>query len=261
MFSLFNSQNRKTNSEVSSEELAIKEQQIERSQDEFLSIASHELRTPITVIKGNASLIKQYYWQQLPNDEVRAMITDMYDSSNKMIELINNFMDTLRLEQKFVKFETHFFDLAELARAVVAAHQDRVNPGVKLEFKEQTAPIIQVIADRAWTKRALDNIVENAIKFTNKGSISVSVTQEGANVKLFVADTGSGISHDAQKLIFHKFAQTNENVLTRDTVQGTGLGLYMCKLIMEQMNGNVRLESSQPNHGSNFSITLPVFKH
>jgi signal transduction histidine kinase len=241
-----------------SEVLNIKRSESDRSQDEFLSIASHELRTPLTTIKGNTSMIRQYFWDQLPSDEVRQMVKDIGQASDRMLKLVNYFLDTLRLEQKLVKFEQKQFDIVPLISSVVHAHQENVKHNVHLMFKGSESHIPQIIADKKWVSHALENLLDNALKFTEHGNVTVSLTQETGFVKVIIADTGHGIPREAQKLIFNKFAQTNEDILTRDTLQGAGLGLYMTRLIMDQMHGSVHLEYSEPAIGSTFSISLPA---
>jgi len=230
----------------------------DRSQDEFLSIASHELRTPLTAIKGNASLIQQYYWNDLHNDELKQMIKDIDHASERMLKLINYFLDTLRLEQNLVKYDLQEFDVVQLVAATVHEHQQYVRHDVHLMFKGPQGNLPQVYADKKWIKHVLDNLLDNALKFTERGNVTVSTAYDSQFVKVMVADTGQGIAHEARDVIFKKFAQTKEDILTRETAQGPGLGLYMSKLIMDQLRGSVQLEYSEPGAGSTFSISAPI---
>jgi two-component system sensor histidine kinase ResE len=236
----------------------IKNTDFENSQDEFLSIASHELRTPLTVIKGNTSLIQQYFWQQMPSDEVRQMIKDIEHSSDRMLKLINSFLDTLRLEQKLVKIEFEKIDVTQILSAIVSDYQEHKKHDVHLMFKNSNATLPQALTDKKWLKHAVENLLDNALKFTARGNVTVSVDSDGSNLKILVSDTGQGIPQSVQQIIFKKFAQSNEDLLTRDTLQGAGLGLYMTQLIMENLNGNVQLEHSEPGVGSVFSLSIPL---
>ena len=119
-------------------------------------------------------------------------------------------------------------------------------------------PMPLVHADPERTRQVLINLIGNSLKFTEDGLIKISFGHEGQFVKVFVADTGKGISTKQQQHLFRKFEQSGENVLTRDSVQGTGLGLYISKMIMEQMDGEIKLEHSEPGKGAVFSISLPV---
>ena len=113
-------------------------------------------------------------------------------------------------------------------------------------------------ADRV--KQVIYNFIGNAMKFTTHGSITISSEVKGRQLKVLITDTGSGIPLDRQHLLFHKFQQASNNILTRDTTRGTGLGLYISKLLVEKMHGKIRLEHSEEGKGSTFSFTLPLAK-
>jgi signal transduction histidine kinase len=240
----------------------VQESDAERSQEEFLYIASHELRTPLTAIKGNTSLIKQYFWDQIPGGELRGMINDIDEASDRMLKLVNNFLNTMRLEQGLAKFEPKKLDLTVVTQSVVSEYMQRsnFNKEVQILVNEPQSLLSQVYADPKWTQLLIGYILDNAIKYTDRGVVTISFKQDPDYIRILISDTGHGIADEAQKKLFKKFAQTNKNVLTRDTVQGTGLGLYLAKLVVENMKGEVRLDSSELGKGSNFSITLPIYK-
>jgi PAS domain S-box-containing protein len=236
-----------------------KERNLERSREEFFSIASHELRTPLTAIRGNSDLIQQYYGDQLKDPELKEMVSDIHESANRLIEIVNDFLDTSRLEQKRMKFNYELIDMAELAHSVIKEYQvtgSRQN--IALVIKEPVQPLPKVFADRNRTKQVLINLVGNALKFTEKGSITISFDAKNGFVKTYVRDTGHGMSPEAQGLLFRKFEQTSTSVLTRDSVRGTGLGLYISRMLTEQMHGHIQLESSILEQGTTFSFSLPV---
>jgi two-component system sensor histidine kinase RpfC len=240
----------------------VRESDAERSQEEFLSIASHELRTPLTAIKGNTSLIKQYFWDQIPGGELRGMLDDIDQASDRMLKLVNNFLDTMRLEQGLAKFEPIKLDLQKVAQAVVSEFMQRnnFNKEVQIVVNEPKALLSQVYADTNWTQSLVGYILDNAVKYTERGVVTISFAQDPDYIRMLISDTGQGIAPEAQKKLFKKFAQTNENVLTRDTVQGTGLGLYLAKMVSEHMHGDVKLDFSEVGKGSTFSIILPKAK-
>jgi signal transduction histidine kinase len=236
-------------------------QQIEHTQEEFLSIASHELRTPLTAIKGNVSLIKQYFWEQIPGGELRGMIDDIDQASTRMIKLVNNVLDTLRIEQRLVKFDAKKLDIVALVKEVVAGYQAaNLNRELLIILNEPSSALNSISTDPLWTKNLINYFLDNAVKYTERGTITVAFSQEADFIKIFISDTGHGIALESQKSVFKKFAQVNENILTRDTVQGTGLGLYLSKLVAESMQGDVHLESSELGRGSTFSVRLPISK-
>jgi|WetSurMetagenome_2_1015567.scaffolds.fasta_scaffold04918_4 signal transduction histidine kinase/sensor domain CHASE-containing protein len=233
---------------------------IDRSKDEFFSIASHELRTPLTAIRGNTSMILDYYKDQLKDPQVKEMIDDVHESSIRLIEIVNDFLDTSRLELGKMEFKKTVVDLAQLIPIVIKEYQvtgsrKRLHIGF-----ENTEKMPSVAADTDRLRQVLINLIGNGLKFTTEGGITISLKQEGDFVKTIVSDTGIGISEASQKLLFRKFQQAENNIFTRDTTQGTGLGLYVSKMIVEGMGGKIKLESSVVNKGSVFSFTLPIAK-
>jgi signal transduction histidine kinase len=128
-----------------------------------------------------------------------------------------------------------------------------------LQLKFAMSPRLpKVRADAERLQEVLSNLVGNAIKHTDHGYIEVSAEHVGNNIIIRVTDTGKGISVANQKLLFHKFQQTTDNFYTRENGRSVGLGLYISKLLVEQMGGRIELERSEENKGSTFSITLPV---
>ena len=132
---------------------------------------------------------------------------------------------------------------------------------LSLELREPKESIPAVWADKDRVKQVLINFIGNGLKFTKQGGVFVDlVVEENGCVKVSVTDTGIGIAEENQQLLFRKFQQAESNIHTRDTTKGTGLGLYISKLITEGMGGNIALEKSEVGKGSIFSFTLPVAK-
>jgi signal transduction histidine kinase len=231
---------------------------LDRSKDEFLSIASHELRTPLTAIRGNASLLKKYYVNSIEDKDMAQMIDDIHASSVRLIGIVNDFLDVAAIEQGRMKMQPESFQISEVTDEILREFgQLCADKGVELVKDKSVDGIPAVNADRERIKQVIINLVGNAMKFTDKGSITVSAKQEGGLVQIAVADTGRGMSEESQKLLFRKFQQTGESLLTRDTTKGTGLGLYISKLIVEHSGGTIGLVKSAPNQGSEFAFTIP----
>ncbi|OGL36787.1 hypothetical protein A3E49_01135 [Candidatus Saccharibacteria bacterium RIFCSPHIGHO2_12_FULL_49_19] len=237
-----------------------KERQLERSRDEFFSIASHELRTPLTAIRGNAALIEEHYPEQLKDPMLAEMIGDIHESSARLISIVNDFLDTSRLEQRRMKFLFSTFDIVELAEKAIRQYQvTSSRKQILLQVQEPPQPLPAVYGDEIRTRQVLINLVGNAMKFTQNGSVTVSFANgENFFIKVLVRDTGVGMTPEAQQNLFKKFEQAGQSVLTRDSVRGTGLGLYISKMMVEQMGGHINLESSQLGIGTTFAFTLPV---
>lgn len=239
------------------------ERLLERSRDEFFSIASHELRTPLTSIKGNSSLIIQYYQKLLKDPDLREMVEDIHESSNRLIEIVNDFLDVSRLEQGRIEFHLEELPVAKVVEDVVYGMNALITQkGLHLRLSSnlrQLDVLPMVIVDKNRLKQVLFNLFGNATKFTTKGSISVEATIEAHDmIKIRVIDTGPGIAEESQGLLFRKFQQARENILTRDASQSTGLGLYISRLLAEGMGGTLELEKSVLGKGSTFAVTLPI---
>jgi CheY-like chemotaxis protein len=234
----------------------------ERSKDEFFSIASHELRTPLTAIKGNASMILDYYKDKLKDPSLREMVEDVHTSSVRLIEIVNDFLDTSRLEQGKIQFKFQSFALDKVIEQVsyemgaVLKQKDLKLTVDKASLNLGELPLIFADPDR--TKQVIYNLVGNAAKFTEKGGITIRAHKEGPNMRVLVTDTGRGIPLEGQRLLFRKFQQAGSSLLTRDTTRGTGLGLYISKLLVEGMGGKIGLEDSEPGRGTTFFFTLPL---
>jgi signal transduction histidine kinase/ActR/RegA family two-component response regulator len=239
----------------------ITEQEVlNRSKDEFFSIASHELRTPLTAIRGNASMIMDLFAEHMKDKELEEMVQDIHGSSTRLIDIVNDFLDVSRLEQGKVTYLYEEVALDEIVEQVMyemnALLQEK---HLSLEFDNKTLGVLpKVWSDKNRLKQIVYNLIGNAAKFTDKGSISIEAKVEGSLLKVYVIDTGRGISLDGQKLLFHKFQQAGNSLLTRDTTRGTGLGLYISKMMVENMGGTMALEHSEEGKGSTFSFTMPI---
>jgi signal transduction histidine kinase len=238
-------------------------QVLNRSKDEFFSIASHELRTPLTVIRGNTSMMLQFYEAFLDKQpELKSMIADMHAASSGLIDIVNDFLDVSRLEQGKMKFINDDIAIDKIIEGVVyELSVITQQKGIYLRSNLRTLGALpKVHADAGKVKQVLYNLVGNATKFTEQGGIELQVSHDAHFVKITVIDSGRGVPKSNQKLLFRKFQQASNSLLTRDTTRGTGLGLYISKLMITQMGGKITLEHSEEGKGSTFSVTLPVAK-
>jgi len=231
----------------------------EQGRDEFFSIASHELRTPLTAIRGNASMLIEYYGDKMLDQDMREMIDDMLISSERLIRIVNDFLDVSRLEQRRMQFNLEQCDVNKIIREAMGELRDlATKQSLTIEFAEAPA-LPAILADTFRVKQVLTNLVGNAIHYTDAGGINITAEVVGKMVKIKVRDSGVGISLQDSSLLFRKFQQVGDNILARK-VMSTGLGLYISKLMVESMGGVIALEESVPGKGSTFSFTLPVFK-
>jgi signal transduction histidine kinase len=165
------------------------------------------------------------------------------------------------LELGKIDFKIEKLDLKNIADEVVKESgvlaSDK-NIAIELVLPKQALP--NVLGDGDRVKQVLFNVVGNALKFCKKGKIVVGVEVGEAEVQVNITDSGEGIAKEVQGLLFHKFQQAGTSLYTRDTSRGTGLGLYISRLMMEGMGGKIWLKASEVGVGSTFTFSLPIAK-
>lgn len=236
------------------------EKVLERSKEEFFSIASHELRTPLTAIRGLAWILREEYAGKLDDKEFKSMVNDVYTSSVRLISLVNDFLNMSRLEQGRMVYKNEEFDMKTLVEEVVKEYlmtAQQKNLYLKADIEAGFAG--SVFGDRSKVKEVFINFIGNALKFTQKGGITIQLIREMSNALVRVVDTGGGIPRKNQALLFRKFQQAGKDIYARDMSQGSGLGLYISKLMVQGMGGSIGLEKSDEK-GSVFFISFPLAK-
>lgn len=230
------------------------ERQLQRMKDEFLSIASHELRTPMGAIRANVSMILGGDYGPV-NKNLREPLSDIKTSTVRLVQLVNDLLNVARLEGGRMKFSLSEYNIQEIAKSIVSSLaplgkekglQVRVLPGDSIVVQADTEKVTQVIT----------NMVGNALKFTNKGAITVAVGLRDDLAEVTVHDTGIGIAPEDQNKLFGKFEQI---VSAQDgKPAGTGLGLYISRQMIRKMGGEMWIKQSAPGKGSTFAFTVPL---
>lgn len=233
---------------------------LDQAKSDFVSIASHEMRTPLTIIRGNASLIREDLVAVPNNVEMLSMTSSIEDSSVRLMKIVNDFLDVIRLEggvtQLNLKMET--FDLVPIIQKVAANLQESAaKKNLTLAFAAPAVPLPLVQGDKDRAEQVIINLTMNAIQYTEKGTITVSVDKDDQYLTCKVTDTGIGIDKESQKNLFSKFGTANRTFV-RSKQYGSGLGLYICRLITDAMKGRVQLDQSEPGVGSTFSFSLLI---
>lgn len=233
------------------------EKALNRSKEEFFIIASHELRTPLTKIRGSAELMNDVYKASITSDDALRMLAEIETSSTHLIEIVNMMIEISELEQGKVTLRPEPIDVVALTREVMQEVAKKIGkPGVKPQIACSMKELV-VKADAASLKQILEGFVSNAFKFTEEGTVTVTIKPEEQHVRFRISDTGKGIEIENHGLLFRKFQQAGSSLLSRDA-EGTGLGLYVVKLLTGIMGGKVGLEASEVGKGSTFFFTIPV---
>lgn len=231
---------------------------LDEQKSDFISIASHQLRTPLTVIKGYLSLLFENSFGALPK-QFSEPLKKIALSNDRLLRLVEDLLDLSRIERGKM---TYVFQKASLTDIVDEVYQEMREAAKqkKLSFalKKPEHPLPRVYADPKKIKEVLVNIIDNAIHYTPSGSVTLAVTHDPKRnvIRVSVADTGIGMTPDDIRHIFVKFSRM-ENA-TRVSSEGTGLGLYVAKLIIEDHKGKIWAESAGHGKGSLFAFELPT---
>ena len=236
------------------------QKELQKTKDEFVSVASHELRTPMTIIKSYLWLISTGRHGKLTKKQ-KDYITKAILSTERMIALINDILNISKIEQSRADFNINRVELVELlSELLIDFRLKAMEKALTLNFKSDKDRVF-VYVDTPKLREILVNLVGNALKFTEEGSVEISVTDLKGYVKISVKDTGQGIKESDLKRLFLKFGRLDSTYQTVAESGGTGLGLFIVRVYVEEMNGKVGAESPGKNKGSTFWFTLPKTKH
>jgi len=229
-------------------------QEASRAKSTLLATVSHELRTPLSSIVGFIDMLEQGIYGELP-ERMHEPLARMRHSSFALLRLINDILDFSKMAAGHLTIDLESVDLAPVIRNVVGALQPQIQER-GLAVTVAIAPDLpQVQANSARLAQVLTNLIANAIKFTERGSITVRAMDDGERVRFSVADTGIGIAPEQQRILFQEFRQI-ENEHTRRH-SGTGLGLAISQQLMQLMGGTLTVEST-PGAGSTFYGEVPI---
>jgi signal transduction histidine kinase len=244
----------RTSAELVSANLQLKN--LDKAKSEFLSIASHQLYTPLTALRGYISMLKEGDYGTI--DETQKPILDILDkSSTRLIELIKNLLDISRIESGRLELNLESVDLVEMAESLVQdLLPNALKKNLQLEFHKPTEPIARAVVDTQRIRQVMLNFVDNSIKYTSEGKVDVYVKQEGDRIVFYVVDTGNGLETNDIDQLFHKFIRVGG--AARFHTEGTGLGLYVAKQIVHEHHGEVYAHSEGVKKGSTFTMEVPI---
>jgi two-component system, OmpR family, sensor kinase len=243
---------------ISSREFLLNRQkqlEVQSAKDDLLSLASHQLRTPATVVKQYVGMLLQGYGGELTQKQT-GMLKHAYDSNERQLLIINQLLYVARLDAGRITLHNERTDVRELLDQVF--HEQLVESRQrhqKLFFRQPKKSVIAEV-DPQYFHMAIDNLVSNAVKYTpEKGSITLAVQKTDDEVQVSVQDNGIGIDEERQKMIFDKFTRL-ENEMAAD-VSGSGIGLYLTDQIVNLQGGYIEVKSTL-GKGSTFTVHLPL---
>ncbi len=237
-----------------------REKSIEKIKSEFVSVAAHQLRTPLAGIKWTLQTILEEEEDAGIPEEIMQFIRKAYESNDRMVNLVNDLLNVTRIEEGRYVYEPEELEFMDVVNPVIEAYTEHIkNKNLEFEVKKTEKELPKVKVDKEKIGIVAQNFLDNAMKYTNEGKITLSIDydKEKGNISYSVTDTGVGIPEDQQKRMFNKFFRA-ANVQRMDT-EGSGLGLFIAKNIIEAHGGEVGFHS-KPGEGSTFYFLVPEHK-
>jgi signal transduction histidine kinase len=228
--------------------------ELNRTKDEFISLASHQLRTPATGVKQYLGMVLEGFVGELTEAQ-RSMLEKAYTSNERQLRIVSDLLKVAQVDAGKVILRKSDVPLGNLVQDVVKEQEDTIGSRQQKVDFQAPSPDIVVYIDRDTIRMVIENIVDNASKYSGASkTICITLTETAKNVELAIADQGVGISLDSQVKLFQKFSRIDNPLSTQ--VGGTGLGLYWAKKIVDLHHGRIRCESIV-DKGTTFTITLP----
>ena len=216
----------------------------------FIANMTHEIRTPLNAIVGFTNVLAET--DNLSREERMIFLKEINDNKNFLVQMINDLFDFSKIEANTMEYKDGDVDVNTLIQEICAAENAHHRPsGIQIEFVEKL-PQCRLMIDRVRFAQVINNLVKNALKFTEQGSVRIGYRRlSNDSFYFYVADTGCGIDEESRRAIFERFVKMNYNI------RGTGLGLSITKSIVEHYGGGIGVESKK-GEGSTFYFTLPA---
>lgn len=222
---------------------------------DFIAFAAHELRGPITVIRGYLDVLADDLEEEM-TDEQRLLLGRLTVSANRLTTYVNNILNVSRYDRRHYRIEMSRQSIYSIYDSMSSDMKSRASSQNRLLQVHINPDLPDIAADPSSVTEVLANLIDNAIKYSNEGGIiEVTATTAGAFVEISVRDHGIGMPDNVVRNLFRKFYRSHRS---RESVAGSGIGLYISKAIVESHGGTISVKSSE-NLGSTFTFTLPIF--
>ncbi len=230
-------------------------QVLDKAKSEFISIASHQLRTPLTAIKGYISMIIEGSYGKMP-EKAQRPVENVYKSAERLINLVNDLLSVSRLEAGKIKVELEKTCIEDLILGIIEELKIKADKKkIYLKFQKPLRALPKIIIDPDKIRQVILNIIDNAIRYTITGGITIEVEVKTGKLRIIISDTGEGMTREEISNMFESFSRGAAG--GRLWTEGSGLGLYIARRFVEMHHGKVWVESQGKGKGSTFYIELP----
>jgi signal transduction histidine kinase len=227
---------------------------LDKQKSEFVSFATHQLRAPLTAMKGYASLILEGDLGAISED-VKNAIVRIYESSNTLTSIVDDYLNISRIELGTMKYSFEKIDLRDLVNDVIGELKPNIEKSkVKFDFDYDKTKKYMVKVDPNKFKQIIANLVDNSIKYTPQGEVKVNLALVSGKILFSVKDNGIGIAPEVLPKLFMKFSRATNG--SRQNIHGTGLGLFVAKEIVSAHRGRIWAESVGEGKGSSFFVEV-----
>ena len=231
-------------------------ERLDKAKSEFISIASHQLRTPLTAVKGYLSMLLDGVYGKM-NEKAKNPIQSVYQSNERLIKLVNDLLNLSRLDAGKIKFEPAPASLEKIVKDIIEELRLPIeNKGLYIRMKELKPPLPQITVDQDHIRQVILNVIDNAMKYTEKGGITIELLKIGNKAQVKISDTGQGMSKEELEELFQMFSRATAG--NQFHAEGAGIGLYIAKKFVEMHKGRIYAESKGNGKGSIFKIELPI---
>lgn len=236
-----------------------REKMVDRLKSEFITIAAHQLRTPLSAIKWSVKMLIDGDLGELAPDR-KALLMQAYKSNERMIRLVNDLLNVARIEEGRFKYDFIDIQLGDLIEMITRDFAHKIKEKkIKFYYKRPNKRLPKVKIDHQKMRLAIQNLLDNSIKYTSvNGEIKISINKSKSNIKVSIRDTGMGISKNEQSRLFGKFFRSV--IAIKKETEGSGLGLFITKNIIEKHGGTIGVKSEGEGKGSEFWFTIPIIK-
>ncbi len=229
---------------------------LDKAKSEFISMASHQLRTPLSAIKGYISMMLEGSYGQLPG-KAKEKLRNVFISNERLIRIVNDLLNISKIELGKMELEKQPIQIEDLIQSCweeIRIEADKKGLNLIFEKPKEALPLLMI--DSLKMRQVILNLVDNAIKYTQKGEVRIKVEKKENSILISIKDTGEGLTEEERKNIFEGFTRGSAGITY--FIEGTGLGLYVAKKFLELHGGKIWAESEGKGKGSTFYVKLPI---